>query len=259
MHNLNVYNDFCVIVPTYNNASTLAQVVRDIRLHGYNVLVVNDGSTDSTQQILEQLEQETMSNDTSFYQISYSKNRGKGYALRLAIRRLNELGYRYGASFDADGQHSVKDILQFTKDINLYSNALFIGARGMVHSNMPMKNTFANRFSNFWFAVQTGRLLPDTQSGFRFYPIEKISKMYFLSTRYEWELEVLVRAAWAGIPLVAKPISVYYPPEEERISHFRPGIDFMRISLLNTFLCMGALFYFYPLCIIRLLFRPLFR
>jgi len=246
---------FCVIVPTYNHAATLGRVISDIRIDGYDVLVVNDGSTDDTHLVLEQLQQEALSEEMHLFVISYPKNRGKGYALRLAINKLNELGYQYGISMDADGQHLVKDILSFTQDIDLYPNALMVGARGLKHDRMPKKNTFANRFSNFWFALQTGRLLPDTQSGFRLYPIQKISKMRFLTRRYEWELEVLVRAAWAGVPLVTKLISVYYPPENERVSHFRPGIDFLRISLLNTFLCLGALFYFYPISLFRLLFR----
>lgn len=255
MPNLNPCNDVCVVVPTYNNGATLAQVVTDVRMHGYNVLVVNDGSTDSTLQILEQLQQETTPSETSLLTLSYPKNRGKGYALRIAIRHLHEFGYRYAVTIDADGQHSAKDILQFTSDINLHPNTLFIGARGMKHHNMPGKNSFANRFSNFWFAIQTGRFLPDTQSGFRLYPIEKVAKMRFLTRRYDWEIEVLVRLAWAGTPIIAKPVSVYYPPAEERISHFRPGVDFLRIALLNTFFCFGALFYFYPVLCFRLLFH----
>jgi glycosyltransferase involved in cell wall biosynthesis len=246
----------CVMVPTYNHAATLAKVVTDILNHGYDVLVVNDGSTDSTSTVLEQLtlkvRGETDSSKKRLYIVSYNKNRGKGFALLQAISRLHELGYRYAISIDADGQHSVKDILSFTRDIDLYPNALIVGTRGLKHDNMPKKNSFANRFSNFWFAVQTGRYLPDTQCGFRLYPVEKISKMRFLSTRYEWELEVLVRAAWAAIPIVPKSISVYYPPVEERVSHFRPGMDFFRISLLNTFLCLGALIYYYPVSLFRL-------
>ena len=241
-------------MPCYNHAATLALIVSEIRELGYDVLVVNDGSNDGTVQVMEQLEVETKDYESRLYLISYPENRGKGYAIYLAIKKLNELGYRYGLSLDADGQHSVKDILSFTQDINMHDNALYIGYRGMNHINMPGKNSFANRFSNFWFMVQTGQFLPDTQSGFRLYPVHIISKMHFLTTRYEWELEVLVRAAWAQLPLVSKPISVYYPPKNERISHFRPVIDFLRISLLNTMLCFGALLYFYPLSLFRFLF-----
>ena len=245
----------CIVVPTYNNTTTLAQVVADIRAHGYALMVVNDGSTDSTPQVLEQLTLQTTALATQLHIISYPKNRGKGYALRQAIKQLHALGYHYAITIDADGQHSAKDILPFINDIHLHPNALYIGARGMKHHNMPTKNSFANRFSNFWFAVQTGRFLPDTQSGFRLYPIKKIAKMRFFTRRYEWEIEVLVRSAWAGIPIIAKPVSVYYPPAEERVSHFRPGVDFLRISLLNTFLCFGALLYFYPVSLFRLLFH----
>jgi len=254
MPTLKPHSHICVVVPTYNNATTLGQVVADVRARGYDLLVVNDGSTDSTPQLLERLKQESTVSKAPLHVISYPKNRGKGYALRQAIGRLNEWGYRYAVSIDADGQHTAKDIASFIDDIHLHPNALFVGARGMKHPNMPGKNSFANRFSNFWFAVQTGRRLPDTQSGFRLYPIERVAKMRFFTRRYEWEIEVLVRSAWAGIPIVAKPISVYYPPAEERVSHFRPGIDFLRIALLNTFLCFGALFYFYPVCCFRRIF-----
>ena len=242
---------FCVMVPTYNHASTLGQVVSEVLKNGYDVMVVDDGSNDSTQQVLRKLEQEFSFGGAKLYVESYPQNRGKGYAIRLSIRRLNELGYRYGISMDADGQHSVKDILLFIESIDQYPNALIIGSREVKHGNMPKKNRFANRFSNFWFALQTGRSLPDTQSGFRLYPLKKVSQIPFLTTRYEWELEVLVRAAWAQVPLVSIPISVYYPPENERVSHFRPGVDFFRISVLNTFFCVCAFFYFYPLSLIR--------
>lgn len=269
MQPLREHSDFCVVVPIYNHAATLPKVVEDIQMHGYDVLVVNDGSTDATHDVLAQLIQkqhqervqglnlcqnQRSTGDSHLLVIEFHKNRGKGYALRKAMSRLNELGYRYAISIDADGQHFASDISLFTQGVAYHPDALLIGARGMKHDNMPKKNTFANRFSNFWFALQTGRSLPDTQSGFRLYPIRKLAKMTFLTTRYEWELEVLVRAAWAGIPLVSKPISVYYPRKEERISHFRPGMDFLRISLLNTFLCLGALLYFYPVCCFRHLF-----
>jgi len=259
MPTLKPHSHICIVVPTYNNAATLTKVVADIRAHGYDLLVVNDGSTDSTPQLLERLKQEAAVGKSPLHIISYPKNRGKGYALCQAMGRLNDLGYRYAVSIDADGQHSAKDIASFIDDVHLHPNTLFVGARGRKHPNMPNKNSFANRFSNFWFAVQTGRFLPDTQSGFRGYPIERVGKMRFFTRRYEWEVEVLVRSAWAGIPIIAKPVSVYYPPVEERVSHFRPGVDFLRISLLNTFLCFGALLYFYPVSLFRLLFHRLYK
>jgi len=126
-----------------------------------------------------------------------------------------------------------------------------VGARNIQADGMPSKNTFANKFSNFWFKLETGISLPDTQSGFRLYPLEPIKNMRFFSDKYELEVEILVRLAWKDVPVTWIPISVYYPPEEERVSHFRPFRDFSRISVLNTVLVLVTLFWVWP--------RDLFR
>jgi hypothetical protein len=94
--------------------------------------------------------------------------------------------------------------------------------------------------------VQTGIKLPDTQTGFRLYPLAHMKGMRAFTSRYEAELELLVRSAWKNIPLISIPVQVYYPEKDVRITHFRPGIDFLRISLLNTFFVFGAIFYGYP-------------
>lgn len=111
---------------------------------------------------------------------------------------------------------------------------------------MPRGNTFANRFSNFWFRLQTGIDLQDTQSGYRLYPLGALRGLGLITSRYEAELELLVFAAWAGTPIISVPVKVYYPPADERVSHFRPVYDFVRISILNTVLCVLALVYGYP-------------
>ena len=119
-----------------------------------------------------------------------------------------------------------------------------VGSRNLQADGMPAGNTFANRFSNFWFRVQTGISLPDTQTGFRLYPLHHLPCLGLLTARYESELELLVFSAWRGARLVPVGISVSYPGD--RVSHFRPFWDFFRISLLNTALCIIALVYGYP-------------
>ena len=116
-------------------------------------------------------------------------------------------------------------------------------SRNIAAENMPASNTFANKFSNFWFQVQTLQFLPDTQSGYRLYPLRRMGSLWWMTSRYEAELEMLVFAAWHGIKLIPIPISVYYPPANERVSHFRPKIDFLRISIVNTVLCVLAIVY----------------
>ena len=123
---------------------------------------------------------------------------------------------------------------------------MLIGARNLSSDNMPGKNTFANKFSNFWFTLETGIRLADTQSGYRLYPLHKLRKMHLFTTKYEYELEVIVQAAWRNVRVANVPVKVYYPPAGERISHFRPLQDFTRISLLNSVLVIIALLWFWP-------------
>ncbi len=232
-----------VLIPTYNNERTIAQVIDDVRLYCRDVLVVNDGSTDLTRQIL------ARRNDIQHY--DYVENRGKGYALKLGFRKAQELGFRYLITIDADAQHYADDIPHFIDRIEQSPDTLIIGARNLTAENMPGKNTFANKFSNFWYQVETAHTLTDTQSGYRLYPIERLAGMRFVTPRYEFEVEVLVRAAWRGIPVVNIPVKVFYPDASQRVSHFRPLRDFTRISILNTFLVTIALLYYYPLLFFR--------
>jgi uncharacterized protein (DUF2062 family) len=121
----------------------------------------------------------------------------------------------------------------------------------MEQAGIPGGSSFGNRFSNFWTWVETGYKLPDTQSGYRLYPLQELGKARFITRRFEFEIEVLIRAAWKGIPLTSVPVSVIYPKKEDRVSHFRPFTDFARISLLNSILVILALLYFRPRMIIR--------
>lgn len=147
---------------------------------------------------------------------------------------------------DADGQHRADDIPALLKAVEEEPDALAIGSRGLQHKNMPAKSTFANRFSNFWFALQTLQRLPDTQSGLRVYPLRRLHGLRWMSARYEAELTLLVFSAWAGVKLLPVPVSVYYPPRDQRVTHFRPGRDFTRISVLNTLLCFLMVVYGWP-------------
>lgn len=227
-----------VIIPTYNNAGTVAKVISDVKAFTADVIVVNDGSTDDTRDILATIDDIRV--------IDYPNNKGKGYALKLGLKRAYEWGYRYAITIDSDGQHYADDIPTFIESIEQKPDSLLIGARNLTAENMPSKNTFANRFSNFWYKVETGQELSDTQSGFRLYPLEKLQNIHFITRRYEFEVEIIVRAAWRGVNVENVPIKVYYPPVEERVSHFRPLYDFTRISILNTALVLYALLLYYP-------------
>jgi len=256
----------CVIIPVYNSEKHISDVLRSVLQHAKDVIVVNDGSTDGTLDVLRHSresgnlpkQQEIAGqarNDGAFELVSYAKNRGKGYALQQGFRRALELGFTHAITMDADGQHLATDIAMLVQASENQPNALIVGARKFDNPNMPQGNVFANNFSNFWFMVQTGKKLPDTQTGFRIYPLQKIGKMRLFTNRYEAELEMLVRSAWRNIPIISQPINVYYPPINERLSHFRGGKDFFRISVLNTILCFAAVIYGYPSMFLRKIFN----
>lgn len=236
-----------VLIPTYNNAGTLGHVLSDALAYTSHVIVVNDGATDETTAVLEQF--------PSLQLVSYSPNRGKGIALRRGFAYALEQGYDYVITMDADGQHFATDLPAMLQQIEEKPGALVIGARNLQQENMPGKNTSANKISNFWFHVTTGLKGPDTQSGYRLYPLRRMGKMRFFSSKYEFEIEVLVRSAWKGVKIDWTPIRVYYPPPGERVSHFRPVRDFSRISVLNTVLVLVTFLYIKPRDLVRFLLK----
>lgn len=235
--------NYCVIIPTYNNERTLAKVIAEVSSYTSNIIVVNDGSTDSTPDILNSINHIII--------CSYPVNRGKGYALQTGFKKAVENGFDYAITIDSDGQHFASDIPLFLEKMMESPDSLIIGSRNLQQENMPGKNTFANKFSNFWFRLETGQKLSDTQSGFRMYPLRKIKNTRYFTKKYEFELEVLVRSAWKGIPVISIPIQVYYAPAEQRVSHFKPLRDFTRISILNTVLVCIAFLWIKPFAFVR--------
>ena len=229
----------CAIIPTYNNAATLGDIILRTAKHIRDIIVVVDGSTDSTREVLQALE-------IPLTIVDLPRNGGKGHALKAGFRKAIEMGFTHALTIDSDGQHYPEDIPALLTVSQQQPHCYVIGSRDIQAANMPGSNTFANKFSNFWFTVQTGIRLPDTQTGMRIYPLQRLHGLSLLTSRYEAELELLVFAAWANEKIIPVPVRVYYPSAEERVSHFRPAYDFTRISILNTFLCFAAILYGLP-------------
>jgi glycosyltransferase involved in cell wall biosynthesis len=249
----------CAVIPTFNNAGTLEKVLTDAAQHIPYIIAVNDGSTDNTQSLLGELQEShpvfgKQATDSpgepvgkvTLDVIHQPANRGKGKALQKGFERAVAAGFRYAVTIDADGQHFADDIPLFIRMIGKYPGSLIVGARNMQQDGVPGKSSFGNRFSNFWYRVETGIKLPDTQSGFRLYPVERLRGIHFFTRKYEFEIELLVRAAWMGCRIRWVPVRVFYAPEESRVSHFRPFRDFTRISLLNTVLVLIAFLWIKP-------------
>ena len=228
---------YCILMPTYNNAGTLQQVITNVQQVCSDIIVVNDGSTDDTDTIL--------SNISGVDVLSYTPNKGKGHALRKGFKRAMQRGFDYAITLDTDGQHEPHNIDDLISALKAEEQpVLLMGSRNMNQEGVPRKSSFGNRFSSFWFWAETGISLADTQTGFRAYPLKPIAKKRWYTNRFEFEIEIIVRLAWAGVPIKEVPVQVNYP--EDRVSHFRPFTDFVRISILNTFLFTQAMLWQTP-------------
>ncbi len=248
--NSKIQAETCVIIPTYNNQKTLQRVIDGVLNYTQNIIIVNDGSTDETFSILQKYSQLT--------QIHFPVNKGKGVALREGFKKAKQFNYNFAITIDSDGQHFPLDIPLFWKAMEEENrDVLLIGSRNMDQDGVPKKSSFGNKFSNFWFWFETGIKLDDTQSGFRLYPLNSIPKKFF-TRKFEFEIEVIVRTAWNGIPVKNIPINILYDPNE-RVSHFRPFQDFTRISVLNTVLVIITLVYIKPRDFFQKLLKKKFK
>jgi glycosyltransferase involved in cell wall biosynthesis len=241
----------CVIIPTYNNDRTLEKIIGDVLNYTDDLIVVNDGSTDETSRIIGKF--------TSIQVVNISKNRGKGIALKKGFDLALEKGFRYAVTIDSDGQHFPADFQLFLDKIEQEPDSVIIGARNMEQASVPGTSNFGHKFSIFWFKVETGLKIDDVQSGFRLYPLRFLKDMRLYTKKYEFEVEVLVRLAWRGVKVLSVPVNVYYPPREERVSHFRKVNDFTRVSIVNSILVFMALLLVRPFLFTRSLKKKSFK
>ncbi len=231
----------CVLVPTYNNAKTLGRVLSGILAYTGpgKILVVNDGSTDHTKEVLNAYGDQIVV-------LHNTVNKGKGYSLRKGFKEAIHRGFDRAITIDSDGQHLPEDLPVFIIAALENPEALLMGSRDMKQEGVPGGSSFGNRFSNFWFRFETGISLPDTQTGYRLYPLAPLRTMRLFTTKFETEIELIVKMAWRDIPIIPVKINVIYD-KDERVTHFRPFKDFARISLLNTYLVLLTLLYYLPL------------
>jgi len=221
-HNLSIL----VVIPTYNNRPTLLNVVSEAVKTEYPVLVVNDGSDYSVQDLLKGLAVDVL---------DIPDNRGKGLAIQAGAEVAKQRGFTHIITLDADGQHDPDCIPQFAAELETNPWCIVVGERDFP-TDTPGSSVFGRKFSNFWVRVSSGKSISDTQSGYRAYPVEAVLDLHCLGSRYEYEVEILVRGMWAGLGTHSVSIPVQYTEETTGASHFRSFKDNARISLIFSWL-----------------------
>ena len=213
--------DVWAAIPVFNNQDTVYAVAMACREELPHVLVVDDGSTDA--------DVASLFKSTDVVVLRHDRNLGKGRAILTALRYVREHGGRFMITLDADGQHHPRDIRKFLPLLEEAPAAIVLGARRMNAPNIPRSSRFGMRFSDFWLRLETGVTMKDTQSGFRAYPVAYVSQLKLVGNAYDFEVEVLAKAVWAGLTVKSVDIDVTYAPKGERISHFRPLLDNLRL------------------------------
>jgi glycosyltransferase involved in cell wall biosynthesis len=211
---------FAVVIPVYNHGRTVKDVAAAAVALGWPVYVVDDGSTDGCDPRLESMVGVTL--------LRHRVNHGKGAALMTGFRAA--AGHAdWAITLDADGQHFPEDARKLIDAVPRGRRPVILGCRlRMSAVGAPWTSRFGRGFSNFWVRMAGGPRVADSQSGFRIYPLPEVLQLGVRAQRYQFEVEVLVKAARAGMEVIEAPVRISYPPGGERVSHFRPFVDFWR-------------------------------
>jgi uncharacterized protein (DUF2062 family) len=225
-----------LILPTYNNATTLADVVNRCLRLGLPTYVIDDGCTDNTQQVLATLAAPNLKT------LKHERNKGKAAAIRTGFDAALKDGCTHGATVDTDGQLDPEQIPDLLAAAAKNPAALILGVRDFDIDGYPARSRFGRRLSNLLIFIESGANVHDSQCGFRVYPLDLAKTVTVRSGRYGYETEIITRAAWARCAIVEVPVSCrYFIKSEKRISHYAPWADTLRAIALHGRLVLRSM------------------
>ncbi len=225
-----------IIIPVYNHGLYIGEVIDRAKTLGLPVFVVNDGSTDRTAEIIDGIKGINI--------LHHAVNQGKGAALLTGFAAALENDCDWAITLDGDSQHNPEDSGALLHAVQEGERCIVIGKRqGMSdNENVPWSSRFGRRFSNFWVWAAGGPWVEDSQSGYRLYPIPEALHLQIKARRYQFEVEILVKAHQQGLKIKEAPVEVMYQERGVRISHFRPWHDFLRNSMTFSRLIWARIF-----------------
>lgn len=214
-----------IVIPAYEEARTIRRLAVEALAWCPRVIVVDDASHDGTAQQLLGLPVAVLRHDI---------NQGKAASLRTAFAHALAQGARCVVTLDGDGQHDPADAPSLLAAWQQQPERIAIGSRLHDRTQFPPSRYRANRFACFWISWAAGHPIADSQSGFRIYPrpvMQIALGPVVRGSRFTFESEILIEAAWHGHSTLAVAIPGSYPPNA-RASHFRPVVDIAKIVLM---------------------------
>lgn len=212
----------CVIIPTYNEAKTIAKIVREVREQDLQVVVIDDGSCDNTLQI---------AGDCGATVLRNQNNRGKGASLIKGFNYALSRDFDAVITMDGDGQHMSSDIQYFIRLAKYSDSGILIGNRMSKPKNMPWVRFLTNKFMSWLISKIAGQRIPDTQCGFRLIKKKVLENLDFKTSRFETESELLIKASRMDIKIESVPINTIYNKEGSQINPFVDTTRFIRFII----------------------------
>ena len=206
----------CVVIPTYNEAKTITDIIRGIRKQGLDAVVIDDGSQDNTFEI---------ATENGAVVLRNKNNEGKGASLIKGFRYARDNDFDAVITMDGDGQHLPEEIPYFIRLAKYSNSGIFIGNRMFKTKMMPFVRVFTNRFMSWLISFMAGQSIPDTQCGFRLIKKEVLEKINFKTSKYETESEIIIKASRLGFKIESVPIKTIYKGEKSQVN---PVIDTLR-------------------------------
>jgi glycosyltransferase involved in cell wall biosynthesis len=224
----------CAVVPTFDNARTVRAAVQAVAAHLPDIILVDDGSGAEGRAACA-----AVAADGLATLLRLDRNRGKGAAVKAGLHEAHDRGFTHVLQVDADGQHDLRQIPAFLK-AGAEQPAALVLAYPVHDETAPRSRVVLRRFTTLWIGLELGRrdLVVDAMTGFRLYPVAAALAAQARGSRMDFDIEIVVRMARAGVPVVNLPVGVRYPsPEEGGVSHFRPVGDNLRFCWLHSRLC----------------------
>ncbi len=208
----------CILIPAHNEARTIADVVTSVKGMGFDVVVVDDGSSDGCGRLAAQAGATLLVN---------FKNQGKGFSLQRGFDYIISRDYDALITMDADGQHAVSDLNNFVRLLETEGPDVICGNRMNDHHKMPLVRRMTNRIMSALISLVCRQRIHDTQCGYRLIRCDVLRHVQLSSSAFEIESEVIIKASKKKYRIASVPVQTIYGAEVSKINPFFDTVRFI--------------------------------